>query len=704
MRFSSAVLIVLLLASARAGAQSNAQAPPRLTLPPVTVTAQKEPEDRQRVPISVTAVPAETLWDAKISSVGEAAIYSPNTWFNEFSARKLSNAFIRGVGSSPSNPGVTTYIDGVPQLNANSSNIEFTGIEQVEFVRGPQSALFGRNTLGGVINIASERPSLVEWSGTFLVPVGNFDTREVRGSASGPIAERVALGFSAGRSVRDGFTVNDITGNDIDSRSATFGKAQLLWTPSQVWQARVIVSGERARDGDYALHDLDSLRRNPFHAARDFEGRTYRDVVNTTILTRREGGRVALSTTTGLVRWETEDRTDLDYSAFPAAVRDNVEEDFQFTQEVRLASTTAAPLALTPNVSLKWQAGGLFFTQDYEQTAVNSLAPFVLPQLPFAVQQTSPRAALDDIGVGLYGQGTLTFNSVVDVTFGARFDHEHKEALLETFLVPAGIAPDTIVDTDDDFSNVSPQLAITYRFQPDRMVYGSVARGFKAGGFNPASPVGSEAYAEEHTWNFEGGLKTAWAGGRVTANAAVFSIDWSDLQLNLPNPFVPAQFYIANIDGASSRGVEFEVNARPLQGVDIFSSFGYTRARFDAGTVSSGADVSGNKLPNTPEYTLTIGTQIARELNTRVTLYGRAEVTAYGSFHYDDLNRGSQDAYSLANFRAGARGRWLFAEAWVKNAFDTRYIPLALPYAAPSGFIGESGRPRTFGVSGGVSF
>src|SRR4029453_11087456 len=91
--------VVLALSSPRAFAQGNTQAPPRLTLPTVTVTAQKEPADGQRVPLSVTAGPQETLWDAKVSFVSEAAIYAPNVWFNEFSARKLSNAFFRGIGS-----------------------------------------------------------------------------------------------------------------------------------------------------------------------------------------------------------------------------------------------------------------------------------------------------------------------------------------------------------------------------------------------------------------------------------------------------------------------------------------------------------------------------------------------------------------------------------------------------------------------------
>ncbi len=281
-----------MLAPLAAEAQTPSQGTPRLTLPPVTVTAQKEPADRQDVPISVTAVPKETLWDAKVTAVSEASVYAPNVWFNEFSVRKLSNAFFRGIGSSPNNPGVTTYIDGVPQLNANASNIEFSGVGQVEFVRGAQSALFGRNSLGGVINIASERPSLTGWTGNVVAPFGDYSTREVRAAISGPINDRIAFGASAGRSDRDGFTVNTISGNSLDSREATFGKAQVLFVPSSAFEARVIVSGERARDGDYALSDLAGLRERPFETARDFEGRQNRDLFNTTLATRYERTQV----------------------------------------------------------------------------------------------------------------------------------------------------------------------------------------------------------------------------------------------------------------------------------------------------------------------------------------------------------------------------------------------------------------------------
>jgi iron complex outermembrane receptor protein len=697
--------------SSTSGQPSGSQAPVlsqplRITEPDVVVTAQKEPLELKELPVSVTTVSSRDISFAGIAIVSDAAVYAPNTYFTEFTARKLSFPRFRGIGTSPSNPGVTTYVDGVPQLHTNASSLELLDVEQVEFVRGPQSALFGRNALGGLINVQSLRPSLSQWTGTLAAPVGNAGTREVRASASGPLADSLAVGLAIGRSARDGFATNDVTGHDVDFRAATFGKAQLLWTPNARWEARAIVSGERARDGDYALSDLGGLRRNPFHVARDYEGATQRDVVSTTIQTRREGARVSLSTTTGVVHWRTQDGTDLDYTPLPLITRDNAEKATQFSQEVRASSASRAPVTLGDRATLRWQTGLFFFTQGYEQDAANHFAPFVLsPFLALPVTQHSPRSTLDDVGVGVYGQGTVTLRGRVEATAGARFDHEQKDATLDTFFTPAVDRP-LHVDAERGFSKVSPQAAVTYRFDSDRMIYGSVSRGFKAGGFNPASPAGAEAYGEELTWNVEGGTKGTWAGGLVTTNASVFYIDWNDLQLNLPNPQVPAQFYIANVGDATSTGAELELGFHPDAALDVFGAFGYTRARFGEGSVSSGVAVSGNRLPNTPVYTLTIGAQYSRALVPAVTISARAEAIVYGAFQYDDLNTAQQDAYALTNLRVGVRSKHLFADLWIRNAFDTRYIPIAFAYGelAPSGFVGEMGRPRTFGVSAGLSF
>jgi iron complex outermembrane recepter protein len=706
----ASVQVFVLCASGFALGQETREASPTtnsisesaVRLPVVVVSAQKEPTELQNAPLSVTPVTRQTIDDAGVLSVKEASIYAPNVVLTEFSARKLSFPRFRGLGASPNNPAVTTYIDGVPQLNANSSSIELLDIDQIEFVRGPQGALFGRNTVGGLINILSATPSLTRWSGQAVGTYGNYDFRDVRSSISGPIiTDELAIGAAVGFSARDGYTENDVTGHDLDSREAFFGKGQLRWMPADEWEVRFLLTGERARDGDYALGDLGAIRRRPHHVSRDFEGYTRRDIVAPTLLVNHYGKTIDVGFITGGVWWNTDDLTDLDYTPAPLATRRNKEKDFQFSQEFRIASAKDSPVTLSDSLQLRWQSGVFTFTQDYEQRALNNLNP---PLAPIPLLSKS-RAELDDVGLGIYGQMTLTAWEKLDFTAGVRGDFEDKEATLTSSTVPA-FGPPAVQELDDDFSEISPQFALMYHITPNHAAYATVARGFKAGGFNATSPAGTESYDEEDSWNYEVGLKTSWFENRLRASLAAFYTHWDDLQLNVPNPAVPGQFYIANVGAAASKGVEFELNARLAKGWDFFAGAGYNDAEFLSGSRSSGASVSGNDIPFTPEFTVNAGTQYEFAVCEEATLYARAEVVAYGRFFYDDQNTASQNDYSLANFRAGVRGDHWFAEGWVKNAFDTEYVPIALAYPglAPSGFIGESGAPVTFGVTAGLAF
>jgi iron complex outermembrane recepter protein len=691
-----------LVMSASAFAQTT---PPAITLPTVTVTAEKESTDIKNVPGSVTAVTSKTITDSGLMAITDAVIFAPNSLFTEFTARKVSNARFRGIGSSPANPAITTYIDGVPQLNSNSSNIELLAVDQIEFVRGPQSPLFGRNTLGGIVNVTSARPSMSEWTGMAFAPFGNFGQMEARGQVSGPIGDKAAVGIAAGVQQRDGYTTNGITGNDVDFRDGTFAKMQFMMLPNANWEARVIYAYERNRDGDYALGDLDAIRLTPHRVARDFEGFTNRDINNVTFNLRGTGQNFAIEATTGFITWDTEDATDLDYTPLPLATRTNDEQDRQFTQEVRIASPENAPLAISDQMLLKWQAGVEYFNQAYEQLAINTLGAGVFsPQVLFPVKMYSPESAIDSQGIGVFGRGTLTMNEKLDLTAGLRLDHEAGDAVLRTFFDPA-LFPENVVAAEQSFTDVSPQFAVGYRATPEHNIYASAARGYKAGGYNPAALPGSEAYGEEHAWHIEAGWKSSLAGGKVAASAALFFIDWDDLQLNVPNPFVPGQFFITNVGGARSNGVEFDVTARPMQAIDVFGSFGYTNASFSDGTMTGAIDLSGNSIPFTPDFTALLGAQWNPAVTSSISGFVRGEMVFTGAFQYDEANTRGQEAYSLVNLRAGARSRYLFGEVFVRNAFQTSYVPIAIPYQfAQSGFIGENGRPRTFGVSVGVTF
>ena len=236
------------------------------------------------------------------------------------------------------------------------------------------------------------------------------------------------------------------------------------------------------------------------------------------------------------------------------------------------------------------------------------------------------------------------------------------------------------------------------------MVYATAARGFKAGGFNAAALPGSEEYGAEHTWNYEGGVKTLLAGDRLSVNTSVFYMQWDDMQVNVPNPFVLGQFYILNAGKATSKGLEVELNTKLFAGCDFFAGVGYTSARFGDGSFSNGVPVDGKRISNAPNYTADFGGQYSMAITSSTRAYARAEVVFRGDYFYDDANTQSQEAYTVSNFRGGMKGQRLFGEVWIRNAFDTRYIPLAFPFRSQSGFLGEMGAPRTFGVRLGVTF
>ena len=235
------------------------------------------------------------------------------------------------------------------------------------------------------------------------------------------------------------------------------------------------------------------------------------------------------------------------------------------------------------------------------------------------------------------------------------------------------------------------------------MPYASVARGHKAGGFNPTSPNGDQVYGSETTWSYEVGVKSGWLEDRVTLNVAGYDVDWSNLQLDVPNPQIPGRFFIANAGDATSRGVEVELRGLVQPGWSVFSAFGYNDPHFDSGNMAQGQNVGGNVLPYAPQNTWNVGSELERDLGAGLTFYGRGELIGYGRYFYDATNAAHQASYFLADFRLGLAGVRPIAwrvDGWMRNALGEDYIPLAFPFQlAPSGYVGEMGAPRTFGLT-----
>ncbi len=672
---------------------------------PVIVTARKWAELAQDVPGSVDVLPESFITDSGIRSMRDASFFVPNLFINEFSSRRLTFPTIRGIGSGIGDPAVTTYIDGVPQLTNNSTNIPLIGVDRIEFLRGPQGTLYGRNSLGGVMNIITKRPGnepAFRIGGTY----GNYNFQEYQGSANVPLVEdELFLSLDGLYSKRDGYTENLATGHDVDFRESYFGRGQVLWTPSEQSEFRLTFFGETSRDGGFVLSELNALRHNPNQINQDYEGIANRDQYGTALTWNYYGEEIDFVSISAFQDWDVHETSDFDFSIIDGIRRRTEESQSYFSQEFRVSSSADRNVPIGDGAELKWLAGLSFFVADSDRLAANNFRPggagILFP--PSQVGLDTQFGNFDDFSIAGFGQATLVLDQL-DLTAGLRYDYEHKEATVNhTFETMGFTALSTTTSLDRDFDQVVPKFSAAYHFADNVMAYGSAAMGFKAGGFNLNAPMNRLPFDQETSWTYETGLKTSFFDNRLSVNASAFYIDWDDLQLSLFDPM--AGGYIDNAAAATSKGFELEFNLKPGEGWDLFAGLGYTDAQFEHFIDPYGTDVSGRKLAFVPDRTWNLGAQYTGQINNSTSWYVRGEYVGVGTYYYDAGNRASEQ-FELANFRLGVRSRNVSVEGWIRNAFDQDYVLVAFQPSPvdPSVFVGESGAPQTIGITVNITF
>lgn len=676
----------------------NATPPPGSTqLAPITVTAERREQSIQDVPASITALDAATIGDAQIQDVKQASRYAPNLYISQFSAPRTSFPFIRGIGSGQNSPAVATYIDGVPQLSFSTSNIQFADIDRIQFLRGPQSTLYGRNSLGGVITIDSIQPDNT-WHGDLDATGGTYSLQDYRGGVRGPLlADKAYVAVAGGYTSHDGFSKNLFNGDQLDNRNDLFGRIEFRFTPDERWDLRITANGEHDRDGDFPLADYHSLTAHPRSVDHDYIGFAHRDVDQIAFSAIYHGQSADFISVSAVQRWDSKEQTDLDETPFDAARRFNNEKQTNYIEEVRLLSPTDRPLRLADNVKASWLVGSLLFVTNDKQNLDNQERPLATG-FPVPINSLSD-ATLDTYGIGVYGQGSLTFFDKLDLIGGARVDYEHNSAQLDNF------NPNSAFNLGRNDVQVSPQGSIDYHWTPQLMQYATVTRGFKAGGFNATAPSASlVSFRPEQSWCYETGAKSSWLDDALLFNADFFYIDWKHQQLDVPTG-QPSQFYIDNVGRSHSIGFEAEGNYQLCRFFDVFGGVGFANARFDHYTQTNGVSAHGNRLPNSPETTWNVGAQATAPLPRGLRLYARAELIGFGPMAYDPSNAVEEHSYMLTNFRVGIAADHWRLEGFVNNAFNTHYIPIAYPFPnGASGYVGQSGDPLTAGVTLGVMF
>ena len=253
------------------------------------------------------------------------------------------------------------------------------------------------------------------------------------------------------------------------------------------------------------------------------------------------------------------------------------------------------------------------------------------------------------------------------------------------------------------FDRILPRLSLAYRCSDDIKTYVSAVRGFKAGGFNLTAPGGSESFGTESSWTYELGVKSQWLDNKITANAALFFVDWDDMQLSQFD--ATAGGYVTNAGKSTSQGIELELAGQVCSDWTVFGTAGYLDTEFDQYTDQFGQDVTGRNLPFAPNYTFGAGSQYTHTFGKNVEGFARIDWFHVGEFFYDAGNLGTE-RYTLTNLRCGWSRHNVRVEGFVSNLFDEEYISLAFQAnpGDPTQFVGQNGAPRTYGLSFSVTF
>ena len=653
------------------------------------VTAQKRAENLQDVPISITVIDRDQLESGDVKSFEEVAKNTPNfSVFNGGTNRLSSFYSVRGISNfnAFSRDGVGIYVDDVPYDFSGFQNLGFNDLERVEILRGPQNTLYGRSSLGGVINVVTRKPTN-EFEFKNSISYGNYDTFKAQASVSGPLVEdKLFFRLSGDYSTRDGYVRNTFLDKDVDGGSGGNGRVKLLWTPSLDWEVSFNASFDDYREGaaPYVLLN----QSDPSETELDFNG--FNNIVNKAQSLKIAYNKPDFRFTSITTNRSSSQKAAYDVDVTTADGRISAP-DFKsklFSQEFRFQSPEEAD-------KLQWIFGGYFESSKFENNrdfiyGADSLALGL--GLPAGEEKndyesnTKTYAVFSQVDYKPIERLTLTAglryestNSKID---GTKIFTSTDGSLVIPFL--------SLQDVEKNGDALLPRFVAKYKLTPNLSTYGSISRGYRPAGasFEPFTED-TAVFDAETSWNYEVGLKSSWLDNKLNVNLALFHNKVDNFQ------FVgidQGNIFIDNAD-VNVTGAELEVRATPVKGLDIIGGLGLLNSRFRNGNDPfTGENLEDKRTTFAPDLTYNLAVQY----RSVAGLFGRVELVGFGTTYFDDLNTIKQDPYALVNVRAGYefknKGIYLFAN----NIFNTEYVTQA--FDAGTGLQGTYGAPSTYGV------
>ncbi|MHC5055895.1 MAG: TonB-dependent receptor [Planctomycetota bacterium] len=668
-------------------------------LPEIVVTAERVERPAERVPMSVTAVTSAEFEDAGMADVGDVSEWVPDFTVVDWGSRRNTFVYVRGIGSSrQGESAVGVYVDDVPLLSNGVFMADLGDVERVEVLRGPQGTLFGRNTLGGVVNVVT-KPLPAEAEGLVSASLGTDAWLEGRASFAGPLGrEDLRLGLSAFGSRRDGFTTNDLTGETVDDRRATGGRLKLEWLPSDSLEVTLSADAESDRDGGYALTLLPQVRSNPYHVSHDYEGWEDRDVLGGSVRAKWSAAWGELTSVTAIRQWQLDSGVDLDFLPLDMMRSSWDEQQRQITQELRLASRGDA-------VGPQWLVGSAFFDDDTDEARVVDYGALAgaLPAPYTRAPGDVDTIAVDheNWGIALFGNAVWPAGERLEVSGGLRWSSERKSVDVDAYSL--NVVPATYrYAATEEFDELVPRAGLSFKVSEGSTAYVNVARGYRSGGFNGAfAPPGSEAFEPEHSMNYELGYKMKSTDGRARLSASAFYISWDDQQV--VQYTAPPQTITTNAGESRSVGAEAEFAFRPVPGVELTAGVAYVDAAFEEyDDPVMAASYDGNAIPLAREYELDLAAKFRREIGADTRLFARVGVRAQGEFHWDSANAFREEPHEFVDVRLGIEHRRWDVTLWARNLLAEDYASIV--FVQMGSAVGQAGDPRTVGLSVGARF
>lgn len=667
-----------------------------IRLDPINVTVRRRLEDIQDAPVAATVVTQDEIGLQNVDTLEDVAFQSPNTVFNE----QGGPLAIRGIGSLGLNggvdrqPAVGVFLDDVFISRPFGYPIFLDDTQRVEVVRGSQATLYGKNTIGGAINLITRDPGLtpgIQTQGSLSLD-RDFEEPTGRGSLGfdAPLSEPsgiedLALRGYASWTRSDGYITNQGSGtvNDINALAT---RAALAGTLGGRTDFRLSGDYSRQRDDGglwFAPLDLalDYRSDHDFPAFRDL------DIAGFTARIDHDWDALSFTSITAVRGHELDIELDGDFTSnpgFPLA-QAQTESQRQVSQEIRL-SAEHGPLGVR---------GGLFYMREwFEGDQFFDLA--TLPRSDWSRLDFDQ----DTDTYSVFAELSYAFTPSLEVIGGLRYIYETKDTTSETsspsgnFFLGAGGR----VNGTQSYDNLSPELAVQYRPTEEILTFARVSRGFKSGGISPFIDVNNTANAfdPELTTSFEVGANTSWLDDRLRLNASLFHIDWQDQQAVIS--VTPTVRVIRNAAEATSRGIELDGAFQATESLLFTASYGYLDTEYDdfVDTVL-GQDFSGNPLPYAPEHSAGLGLRLAMPLNDVVTIQTGLDYNFRSSYSFNPDNLFRQEPTHLFDARVGVRGNGWSATLWGKNLGDEQYLRQYFDFGGTD--FGVAAEGRTVGLT-----